>query len=117
MPQGELISKIQHVVMGREDQLEGDNRCVNLSNIWPEYIDDIIMPILWQSNRSIPSYDTNDTIPEKDKDEDSYDPVLKTLVDNILLGYLQIYKDPLKLKNSTTAYQSNQVTVKIYRED
>ena len=69
------------------------------------------MPIFLQSDVYLSPSDTDDTIPEKEKYEDSYEPILSAQVNYILLGILQSYKDPHQWKNSTVSSQSNQMAL------
>ena len=69
------------------------------------------MPILCQYDSSLSSSGTDDTISEKKKDEDSYEPIIGVLVNDILLGTIQNFKDPPQRNNRTTDSRSKHMDV------
>ena len=63
--QGEVIINRKQLVMGTEDQNEVDNQNVNLSSIWSDSIDNILMPMLRQYDSSVSLSDTDNALSDK----------------------------------------------------
>ena len=64
--------------MGTYDPREGETRHINLSAIWTESAYTTLMHILRQSSISVSLFDTNNTLSDKGKNDDSYERVLET---------------------------------------
>ena len=64
--------------MGIEEWREAETWCFNILAIWEYSKDNILMPILRRSNISISLSNIDSTLSDKEKDEDSYEPVLET---------------------------------------
>ena len=71
-----------------------------------------MIPILRQSVSSLSSSSTDDSTSEEEEDEDGNGPVLKTRVDDIIIGDPHISKDTLQQKISTFASCSKHTAVK-----